>query len=458
MLLLISFSNAQPTSIPSGIKNFTQLTLSSSWNVGHGAYVQQMINITESSFSNYIAYNTSFANFEYFYSNGTVIPGWIESNSSGKIITWVKIKNTTTTFYLGFAAKTTNLLSSSCTSGIGEAPQLSSTYAQYDTGPCVFPYYQRFGSLHALPSNWSEVPNTSVYFFEPYTYVQPEESVNGWYGIYLHPIPSSLSSTTTVWEFYANIYEVSAPDTDAGTSTGTTGNFNGYSFSESNSKIYLGNDNNEFLVSTGYNDTNIKKIYSMQMNSATSLSMLINYTSIYSTTSATPETPTYFSFSLNTSDGSYSNPIYIYWLRTRTLPPDGVMPSVSFGAVQVVPITLTITPNPAVYGQSIIITATCPSSSDSCAIAYPNLTTVIASGTGTATYTYSAGALGVGTYSSYYAEDKTTASNSTPQTLTISKATPTISLSTSPSSNYTYDGTGITATYNISTYHNQLTG
>ncbi|MEM3245735.1 MAG: hypothetical protein QXN16_03125, partial [Candidatus Micrarchaeaceae archaeon] len=91
MLMLISFSSAQPTSIPSGITNYVQLNLSTSWNVGHGAYVQQMVNITESTYSSYIAYNNNLANFEYFYANGTIIPAWIESNSSGKLITWVKI-------------------------------------------------------------------------------------------------------------------------------------------------------------------------------------------------------------------------------------------------------------------------------------------------------------------------------------------------------------------------------
>ena len=30
------------------------------------------------------------ANIEYFYANGTIIPAGIESNDSGKLITWVK--------------------------------------------------------------------------------------------------------------------------------------------------------------------------------------------------------------------------------------------------------------------------------------------------------------------------------------------------------------------------------
>ena len=110
------------------------------------------------------------------------------------------------------------------------------------------------------------------------------------------------------------------------------------------------------------------------------------------------------------------------WLRTRAYPPNGVMPSVSFGAVQSTTPTLSISPNPATYGQSITITATCPVSTDTCAIDYPSLGTAIATGTGSATYTYNAFALGAGTYSSFYANDITSGTNSTPVTLTVNKA------------------------------------
>jgi len=129
--------------IPSGIVAYVPITLTNSQSSATPSPFQQMINITESTFSSYIAYNNNFANFEYFYANGTIIPAWIESNSSGNLITWVKLTpsipaNSELTIYLGFASKTTNLLSSSGTSGIGEAPQLSSTYAQYDDGASVF--------------------------------------------------------------------------------------------------------------------------------------------------------------------------------------------------------------------------------------------------------------------------------------------------------------------------------
>jgi len=138
-----------PITVPSGIQYYVAVNITNSQTTATPSPFQQMINITESSFSSYITYNNNFANFEYFYANGTIIPAWIESNSSGKLITWVKLTPSIAasgklTIYLGFVSKSTNLLSSSGTSGIGEAPQLSSTYAEYDDGADVFSYYENF--------------------------------------------------------------------------------------------------------------------------------------------------------------------------------------------------------------------------------------------------------------------------------------------------------------------------
>ena len=55
-----------------------------------GSNFQQMINITKSDFSS-LTYNSNYANFMYSYPNGTTIPAWIESNSSGIITTWLNL-------------------------------------------------------------------------------------------------------------------------------------------------------------------------------------------------------------------------------------------------------------------------------------------------------------------------------------------------------------------------------
>ncbi len=92
-------------------------------------------------------------------------------------------------------------------------------------------------------------------------------------------------------------------------------------------------------------------------------------------------------------------------------------------------VTLCINPDPAVYGQAVTVTATCPSVSDTCYIDYPSPGTHIAVNsetggrfpqpTNVATYTYAADSLAVGSYSSFYANDITTHTLTAPETLTM---------------------------------------
>ena len=124
LLIMAGVASAAPT-VPSGITSYVPINLTNSQTAATPAPFQQIIAINSLNYTSYITYNSNFANFEYFYANGTVIPSWIESNSSGKLITWVKIAggipaSSKLTVYLGFANKTTNLLSSSGTSGVGE--------------------------------------------------------------------------------------------------------------------------------------------------------------------------------------------------------------------------------------------------------------------------------------------------------------------------------------------------
>ena len=143
------------------------------------------------------------------------------------------------------------------------------------------------------------------------------------------------------------------------------------------------------------------------------------YNYITEQTVTTTPASSYSDWGYYLSDGNSAN---IYWFRIRAIPPNGVMPSVSFGSVQsTASASLSISPNPATYGQSITITASCLQSTDTCAIDYPSLGTQIAEGTGTATYTVNAFALGAGTYSYFYANDITSNTVSAGATLTINK-------------------------------------
>ncbi len=310
---------------------------------------------------NYTSYvSNTLNNTAIAFSNGTVAYSWLEGNVldeqsaantlylSDSVVYWFRSPQTaaflpantelaaTNTVILGFGASTSSLLDGNF---IGEAPQLSPTYGQYDNGNDVFGYYQRWGGLSSLPAGWTaENPSgTIITYASTYTRIAPSPTLGNWYGAYLTPLPGSLSSTPTMWDFYGNMYDTVTSGSAVGTSGTSGGSGQGYAFFEgngvpSNNMIFLSADTQTAWASTGYSDTNTAKVYSMGMQSATSVNMLINYDPIYASTSVPSESPTYFIIEPSNNGGSVpSSPIYAYWLRSRSYPPNGVMPTATYG-------------------------------------------------------------------------------------------------------------------------------
>ena len=302
-----------------------------------GTGFQQMVNITESSFSSYLTYNSNFANFEYFYANGTIIPSWIESNNSGKLVTWAKLSksipaSSNTTIYLGFASKTTNLLSSSGTTGIGEAPQLSATYAEYDDGASVFNNYWNFVGTN-LPSGWT-ISSTSSGTTGAITVnngITISNPSNGWYGIIT---TTNFNPQAVIVDFYGySSTFVTAVTMNFGynnLSQGTTP-YTLYAISNGESGTEYGLSNREGVygttISIGGTTISTLYIFSLWASSSASYAMT-NYRTIYDNAeNFIPEI-------LAPIDAYTMSPtIYLQWLRTRAYPPNGVMPTVTFGAV-----------------------------------------------------------------------------------------------------------------------------
>ena len=120
------------------------ITLTNSQTSQTPAPFQQMIVIDPASYKAYEAGNLQ--NIEFFYANGTIISSWLEtgnSNTSTQAIYWLKLNNgipaqTSITIYMGIGSISTNFFNGNT---IGEAPQLSSTYAEYDNGANIFDYY-----------------------------------------------------------------------------------------------------------------------------------------------------------------------------------------------------------------------------------------------------------------------------------------------------------------------------
>ena len=323
-----------------------------------GTGFQQMINITESSFSSYLTYNSNFANFEYFYANGTIIPSWIESNNSGKLVTWAKLSKSipalsNATIYLGFASKTTNLLSSSGTTGIGEAPQLPcgttptsscATYAEYDDGIKVFNNYWNFAGT-TLPLTLS-ANDTSAgsYSVNNGITVSPISTGHGWMDI---QSISTFNPQTQIIDGYGDIiytqdqlgqaqfigYGTTNPNGDA-----AMGNIGFGLFGDNSIRIGCWNLTTPvtFIILSNY--VSGTKIISSAYETKTESFGSVNYNPFISDTGP-PSNQNLFSSSTSLNAiisailPSSVADIFDQWVRIRMLPPNGAMPTVTFGAV-----------------------------------------------------------------------------------------------------------------------------
>ena len=358
LLLLLMIASASAQSLPTGTVYYQNITIGS-WSGASSQYVQQMVNLTESNYST-LQYNSNFANFEFTYANGNIVPAWIESNNSGVLTIWLNITNSTTNVYLDIFNSTTNTLSSSGTSGIGEAPQLSSTYAEYDDGASVFNAYANFAGT-SIPSDmtlvniWSgsytinnsaTLNNVVLYFNSQFTSPQIAE---------FQSLTSSSGDTS------AAIVGLST-GINTGSSAGMAGFlYPGYDFDYYGGAYRLESvtsNTTRTIISQVSADLTSGDIYGVSWSATGNEQTYINYVKEISGTDTSVSYGNYYAY---IGENGNSNSEF-QWFRTRAYPPNGVMPSVSFGAVQqtYTPPTVSVSPTSTTLDipQNITLTAT----------------------------------------------------------------------------------------------------
>ena len=317
--------------LPAGIQYYSQITIPNSQSSATTSPFQQMINFTSSDpgFSS-IATGNFGQNVEFFYSNGTVIPSWLENYTSNHALWWLKLGSipagSSQTLYMGFAPTSTNLFN---TVNDGEAPQIPcgstptsscSNYAEYDDGADVFYDYVNFNGTN-LPTTYYVTSNGGSY------------SVDN--GIYLSDYyVSSRFSFNASYAIYGTV-KFSA--------SGQVSDFNsrlGYVDQEDNF-INLGGDSESYDEATvNYNGSAAYFYYfPPSYNIAEFLGLWTTHFATYALVGSTVYTnnkdfkfsnlPTYI-----TVDALYVNATAeVYDLMIGGVPPNGVMPSISFGSV-----------------------------------------------------------------------------------------------------------------------------
>ncbi len=319
----------------------SELTITNSQTAATPSPFQQMINITSTSPGwDYISQDFG-QNVEFFYPNGTTIPSWLENYTSSHALWWVKVgsipASSSITIYMGFAPTSTNLFN---TVNDGEAPQLSSTYAEYDEGANVFNNYWNFAGV-SLPTGWGASDSSGIF-------INNGVQIN--YGS-IYTMSAVFSSLNSVEEMYAkytalNTYNYagimqSNTQAPSGGNTGsnaeilwmTNSGSNEYSAWSANGSSASYNIQNGIILSFIPNLNQFYVIGTYVSNNI--VGEQINYTDKL-TASGTFDTSQYVILGCFEGSGCGSNTInslFVQWVRVRAYPPNGVMPSVNFGSV-----------------------------------------------------------------------------------------------------------------------------
>ena len=394
-------------STPNSIISYKPLHIYNAQSSAFTYNSQIMISVNSLKYKSYEAPNLQ--NIEFFYSNGTIIPSWLEGNvtneansnslyTSTNTIYWLRIipantflaANTTNTIYMGFASTSNNLFNTQIT---GEAPQLSPSYAEYDDGANVFINYWNFEGT-SLPSGWGN--------YEPTITQDNGITMNAPSAPPDWPLGYSTAITNPI------VIETDAQELSSGSvtwgillSTGSSPSVISYY-----TGVGINTAGNEFQYSSGKTATGIaslNRFYVFSLFSASSTSYFYeNYTQIGSEGASYPYITLY-----DSNDNSF-----FQWVRTRVYPPNGIMASL-IDPIPSITLSNTITSNAidVVVGSAsdnALITATC-ANGDTCEIENTN-GNVLASGTNTTTLAYNTLPLG---YSILYANDitSTTISN-----------------------------------------------
>ena len=320
---------------------------------------QQMVNITSADNGWQLISNGNFGqNVEFFYSNGTIIPSWLESYTGSSAIWWLKLgsipASSSITVYMGIAPTSTNLFN---TVNDGEAPQLicpnpsdtasCSNYAEYDDGADVFNYYENFAGT-TLPNGWvlGAVSGSSVTVNNGLiisgdgsdagsTYVATTSVVFNNNNI----LEGYINQNSGVTDNERGMISISTvnnaePVWDNGGTTGDT--IAGWSAGKNGVADIIQSETVLNGASTYLNSISNNSnwdIYGVSLSSNAGITTYVNYGDSSSTTSDNPSAPLYINLGVyNTGGGSTFNLQYT-WIRIRAYPPNGVMPSVSFGSV-----------------------------------------------------------------------------------------------------------------------------
>ena len=367
--LSLSFSTT-PGSSGSSTVYYAPITLSNQQSSGTSSGFQQMIYFNPSTYSSNEMANLSNIEFTTGAPIGTSgnVPlyAWIESGASSSAtntVTWVNLASNT----LGAAGSGTNTLTiymnflpnnSPVTSGYtGYAPQLYCTsgcfqtsYAQYDNGARVFNFYDNFAGT-ALSSKWSVISNLASGDTATVNNGLSLSFTSGTTGKYILYSTSSFPQNSMVENLFStNVFSTNLRTANPSFSSSNTEtdlvDFLSYGASSlSINKAGVGDWTTIVTYSSDYSTNN-----NQQANSWITGIGYANNFYLYGFSDASPYNYQPYTETTSESLGSASGNLYVQlgvstqgvssnfdeiwtWVRVRSYPPNGVMPSFNLGGI-----------------------------------------------------------------------------------------------------------------------------
>ncbi len=312
------------------------ITITNSQSSATGFNFQCLITVDSNTYSAYEASNLSNVCFQDGASN--LLKSWLESGENSSCTStnyWVLLPNgiaanSSLTIYMTFQSTSVNSMDGSTT---GAEPNYTGTYGQYDNGANIFSNYWNFAGT-SLPSEW-----TSGYG----TITVNNGLTLSWSGTTSAPA-GIYRSITVSYPYVFDVYSSQQAANDwcgAGMSqnlNGITNNAIVAQYTSGGSYQVLTAASGVYNIGTSTSQSyNTNTLFSTLMAGTSNVTLYANYVSKSTSTTDIPSASSLAYLFIGKSDGDYSG--YhageaVYWLRTRAYPPNGVMPSVSYGAVQ----------------------------------------------------------------------------------------------------------------------------
>ena len=366
-LAVVSFvsSNIKTGNAPAGIFYELPITLTNAQGTPTPANLQVLLKMDWATYSSYESTNPPLSNIKFYNSSWQPLYAWLENNATKTATSsnvWINLagniipaNNGSIKIYLAFFSTTVNNFSP--TGYWGEAPYQSGTYGEYDNGAEVFDIYAN--------------GNTNPSLFNTYFGVSLAQATNVSYGsgsINALYITGDSGETDTIQAEYTigtSITNIIAEDNfqylkTNGADNGVLNIANSNYTDRSTNAIgvEMGIDESYFYqayIFDGFNTNKINEKGSFDNNwDYASVTELHTSDSFYGYISPKLYSPAdgfdgtvyanplqsasslYIGLGITGTGGWSSWNTYINWMRARTYPPNGVLPSVSFGSVHVI--------------------------------------------------------------------------------------------------------------------------